>query len=231
MIWSQVNAKDWTILAFLKSNQGGLGLDVAQDNEAKHAMQLALYVILDEELELLQGKHLDKDYFNTLLSGGDPIRDLLQWLDQGDAFKAARDENAWGGFVEVCKSQLAFDPDDDGPLKGAEYLAGHKGPWQAVWDRFCEAPQRYVTVPSLIGKTPLPRDLFSDKTGWPKWNQNEEADLRHQLLQAAESPAHERESCCWRPSSSTDLGEIASGPNWAKPRWHDRHSTWRLWPR
>ena len=57
MIWSQVNAKDWTILAFLKSNQGGLGLDVAQDKEAKHAMQLALYVILDEELERLQGNH------------------------------------------------------------------------------------------------------------------------------------------------------------------------------
>lgn len=223
VIWSQVNAKDWTILAFLKSNQGGLGLDVAQDGEAKHAMQLALYVILDEELELLRGKHLDKDYFNSALSGGDPIRDLLQWLDQGDAFKAARDENAWGGFVEVCKSQLAFDPDDDGPLKGAEYLAGHKGPWQAVWDRFCEAPQRYVTVPSLIGKTPLPMDLFSDKTGWPKWNQNEEANLRHQLLKAAELPAHEarklllaaeqqhgsRRDCVWAQLGEAPLARSA----------------------
>ena len=72
VIWSQVNAKDWTVLAFLKSNQGGLGLDVAQDTECKHAMQLALYRVLDEEIEMLRGKHLDKDYFNTLLSGGDP---------------------------------------------------------------------------------------------------------------------------------------------------------------
>ena len=31
VIWSQINAKDWTILAFLKSDQGGLNLDVAQD--------------------------------------------------------------------------------------------------------------------------------------------------------------------------------------------------------
>ena len=91
VIWSQVNAKDWTVLAFLKSNQGGLALDVAQDTDSKHAMQLALYRVLDEEIEMLRGKHLDKDYFNTLLSGGDPVRDLLQWLDQGDAFKKTRD--------------------------------------------------------------------------------------------------------------------------------------------
>jgi len=29
VIWSQINGKDWTILSFLKSDQGGLGLDVA----------------------------------------------------------------------------------------------------------------------------------------------------------------------------------------------------------
>ncbi len=88
----------------MKSEQGGLGLDVAQDNNSKHAMQLALYRLLDEDLDLLKGKRLDKDYFNTLLTGGDPIRDLRQWLDQGEAFKTGRDENAWTGFVEVCKS-------------------------------------------------------------------------------------------------------------------------------
>ena len=81
VIWSQSNAKDWTILAYLKSDQGGLGLDVAQDNDAKNAMQLALYRLLDENVSLLKGKRLDKDYFNTLLTGGDPIRDLLQWLN------------------------------------------------------------------------------------------------------------------------------------------------------
>ncbi len=190
-IWTQGSAKDWTILAFLKSNQGGLGLDVAQDRETKHAMQLALYAVLEEELDRLQDKHLDKDYFNTLLAGGDPIRDLLLWLDQGEAFKAARDENAWRGFVQVCKSQLGFDPDQDGSLKGAANLAERKGPWQAVWDRFCEAPQRYATLPALIDRTQPPRDLFTDRSGWPKWNREAERDLRRQLLEVAELPAHE----------------------------------------
>jgi hypothetical protein len=58
VIWSQINAKDWTILAFLKSDQGGLGLDVAQDNDAKNAMQLALPRLLDEDVELLKGAGL-----------------------------------------------------------------------------------------------------------------------------------------------------------------------------
>ncbi|MBW3597504.1 MAG: BREX-1 system phosphatase PglZ type B [Planctomycetes bacterium] len=190
VIWSQVNAKDWTVLAFLKSNQGGLALDVSQDADSKHAMQLALYRVLDEELDLLRGKRLDKDYFNTLLSGGDPVRDLLQWLDQGDAFQAARDKNAWQGFVEVCKSQLGFDPVNEGPIHGAGLLAAHQGPWQALWERYREAPRRYPRIPQLLRKTSPPRDLLSDKSGWPQWNEGEEASLRDILLAASQQPHH-----------------------------------------
>jgi hypothetical protein len=191
VIWSQVNAKDWTVLAFLKSNQGGLGLEVAQDTDSKQAMQLALYRVLDEEIDILRGKHLDKDFFNTLLSGGDPIRDLLQWLDQGEGFRAARDENQWRGFVEICKSQLGFDPENDGPIKAASLLAHRKGAWSGVWGRFCEAPKRYAHLPGLLRKTPLPMDLFEDKAAWPQWNENEEKSLRRWLLSTAQLPPHE----------------------------------------
>jgi hypothetical protein len=191
VIWSQVNAKDWTVLAFLKSNQGGLGLDVAQDADSKQAMQLVLYRLLDEEVETLRGKHLNKDFFNTMLSGGDPIRDLLQWLDQGDSFRASRDDNQWRGFVEICKSQLGFDPENDGPLKAATLLANRKGNWDNVWGRFCEAPARYSHVPGLLRKSPLPSGLFDDKSAWPQWNETEEKNLRQMLLRTAQLPPHE----------------------------------------
>ena len=187
VIWSQVNAKDWTVLAYLKSNQGGLGLDVAQDMDAKQAMLLSLFRILDEDVEILCGRHLDRDYFNTLLSGGDPVRDLLQWLDQGDAFKAARDENTWRGFVEVCKSQLGFDPENDGPLKAAALLAYRKGAWEGVWGRFCEAPTRYLNVPSWLRKTSPPQDLYEDRSAWPQVNEKAELSLRQTLAQLATS--------------------------------------------
>lgn len=185
IIWSQLNAKDWTILAFLKSDQGGLGLDVAQDKATRNAMQLALYRLLDEDVDLLKGKRLDRDYFNTLLTGGDPVRGLLQWLDRGDAFRKEQDDAEWTAFVEVCKSQLAFDPENEGILAGAAKLAGHSGPWESVWERFCEAPQRYPGIPDQIRKCQPPAfDLFADaKTvgGWPQWNDEQEKSLQRDL--------------------------------------------------
>lgn len=195
VIWSQINAKDWTILSFLKSDQGGLGLDVAQDNKTKNAMQLALYRLLDEDLSMLKGRHLDKDYFNTLLTGGDPVRDLLQWIDQGDAFKAVREQNEWLGFVEVCKSQLAFNPDNDGVLTGAAKLASHDGPWHPVWERFCEVPNRYPNIPVRIRQCSMPDlTLFSNSQthgSWPQWNETKEKDLRNSLKSLKDLPEHE----------------------------------------
>lgn len=201
VIWSQANAKDWTVMAFLKSDQGGLGLDVAQDQEAKNAMPLALYRLLDEEFELLKGKRLDKDYFNTLLTGGDPVRDLLHWLDQGDDFQAARSENEWQAFVAVCKSQLAFNPQADGVLAGAAKLARRAGAWQAVWVRYSEAPKRYPTLPQRLRQcTPPPFDLLDTAQtagGWPQWNEEQEQSLRRDLLALNRVPAHVARANVW----------------------------------
>jgi len=195
VIWSQVNAKDWTILAFLKSDQGGLGLDVAQDTETKHAMQLALSHVVDEQVSLLNGKRLDRDFFNTLLTGGDPTRDLLQWLDQGDAFRQSRSEPEWQAFVQVCKSQLAFDPQNDGILVGGTQLANREGPWKAAWERFCEAPTRYPNIVDLLRKCQAPAfDLFSDADtvgGWPQWNDEQEASLQKDLFALGLAAPHE----------------------------------------
>ena len=195
-IWSQINTKDWTILAFLKSDQGGLGLDVAQDQETKNAMLLALGTLLDEEIELLKGKRLDKDYFNTLLTGGDPVKDLLQWLDQGESFKRSRGENEWKAFVEVCKSQFAFNPDKEGLLTGVAKLASHEGPWHPVWERFCEAPVRYPNIPEHIRKCKPPGDSILWRTGhccegWPQWNEEQEGSLRRDLNALGAKAPHE----------------------------------------
>ena len=149
-IWSQLNAKDWTALAFLVSDQGGLGLEVAQDNGTKSSLLLALQQLMDVDISYLQGKHLDKDYFNTLLTGGDPVRDFLSWLNESDDYKNRKDGIAWQGFVEVSKSQLNFDPDKEGLITAAQKLAEGEGPWKSVWQRFCDAPQRYAKIPERI---------------------------------------------------------------------------------
>lgn len=195
VIWSQVNAKDWTTLAFMLSNQGGLGLDVAQDAETRSGLLLALPRFLDEDVDLLRGKRLDKDYFNELLSDGDPIRNLLHWLDKGDSFRVSMGEESWQAFVAVCQSKLAFNPASAGPLAGALKLAEGVGPWRAVWDRFREAPRRYPHIPARIRQCQMPLfDLFAtlDQTGgWPQWNAERESALAHDLRALAQHAPHE----------------------------------------
>jgi hypothetical protein len=192
-IWSQINSKDWTVLAFLKSDQGGVGLDVAQDSETKNAMIRALDPLLDMETEALQEKRLDQDFFNSILAG-DYARHLLQWLDQGDAFKLSMGEKKWQAFVEICESKLAFNPEKDGPLTGATRLASHDIQWQPVWDRFCEAPKRYANIPNRIRncKTPTSMDWYNpSKTvydRWPQWNEAQENNLRQNLNSLGNMP-------------------------------------------
>ena len=192
--WSQASTRDWTVLAFLKSDQKGLGLDVAQDNDTKTAMQRVLDRLLDEDPAPLKGKPLTKDYFNGLVSA-DPVRDLLQWLDQGTAFQASRSEKQWQVFVDVCKSEFDFDPPNEGVLAGASKLAGREGNWQKVWDRFCEAPKRYPNIPEQIGRCPVPEvDLAADVTAtdtWPQWNEQQENLLRQNLVALEEMTFHD----------------------------------------
>ena len=198
VLWSQINAKDWTILAFLQSAQGGLALDVALDKETKSAMQISLYRLLDEDADLLKDKRLDKDYFNTLLTGGDLVREFLQWLDLGDVFQTDRDKNEWKGFVEICKSKLKFNPQTDGLLSGAAKLAAHDDDlWKPVWARFCEAPTRYPNIPQQIHKcVPPSKELFwqlrdGRNDGWPQWNDEQEEILRKGLKALADVPPHQ----------------------------------------
>lgn len=194
--WSQQNTKDWTILAFLKSNQGGLGLDVLQDAAAKTAMQRALPRLLEEDEEPLRGKRLDKNYFNTLLTGDDPIRELLRWLDLGEEFQKALTAEEWMAFIEICRSKFEFNPEKEGALTACMKLVQHEGPWLPVWKRFCEAPNLYPNIPSQIRKCTPPRDmLFWDSDtynygGWPQWNDDREEELAKELLSLGEAPAH-----------------------------------------
>jgi len=194
-IWNQTNAKDWTILAFLRSAQGGLGLDIAQDNETKQAMQLALSHLLDEEVAQFKGKRLDAEVFKNLLVG-DPRRQILEWIDNVEKYRSHSNENEWLAFVEICRSEYGIHPEKDGPLVASERLALRDGPWRAVWDRFCEAPNRYPNIPAQIKKCKMPGTPMlwslgniSDYEAWPQWNEFQEKSLRQGLLSLANNIA------------------------------------------
>ncbi len=74
-------------------------------------MLLALKHFFEEDSKALADKYLDKDYFNGLLIGGDPVRDLLQWLNDAEAFQAACETDKWQAFLALCQSRWAFQPE------------------------------------------------------------------------------------------------------------------------
>lgn len=194
VIWSQVNAKDWTVMAYLQTHQGGLGLDVAQDKETKTAMQLALPSLMDTEITRFRGKRLDKDDFYQLISK-DPAGELLKWLNDGDSYRQQKTADEWRAFVELCRYHFAFNPETEGIISGAEKLANHSGAWEALWDRYAEVAARYKGVPKRIRQVSPPSNTLDwlDPSsvlyeGWPQWNDEQENRLRESLKRTSDMP-------------------------------------------
>ena len=187
--WSQKNGKDWTLYAFLKSSEGGSGLDVAQDEKTIQALQRAFRQVLEAPVVSLKGKRLESQDFNLLLTA-DPVRDLLRWLDDPTATKNQWVNDEWEAYVAICKTDFSFSPAADGELTGAEKLANQQGAWAQVWQRYTESPQLYPKLPELLRRTSLPNDLFADKSAWPQHNESQEYELRVALEKLLECAPH-----------------------------------------
>ncbi len=187
--WSQKNGKDWTLNAFLKSSEGGIGLDVAQDEKTLQALRRAFPYVLENPVSTLKGKRLESQDFNLLLSV-DPVRDLLRWLDDPITTKNQWVSEEWDAYVALCKTEFSFSPTAEGELTGAEKLANRQGPWSKVWQRYTESPQLYPKLPDLLRRTALPNDLFSDKSAWPQYNESQESELRTALERLLERAPH-----------------------------------------
>lgn len=177
VFWTQVNSKDWTVNAFLGSKKGGLGLDVAQDKSTQEAMLRALDALMDTPIEQLAGKHLKAADFDHLLVA-DPVRDVLTWMNDPAATRTNWGEGRWAAFVGRCRQDLGLHPEKDGELTAAEWLAAGQGTWSQVWERYAEAHARYPHVLELLRRVGPPRDLLTDRAGYPKANDDAEATLR-----------------------------------------------------
>jgi len=181
--WSQVNHKDWTVLAFLQSADGGLRLDVARDTATLDAMKTALVKLVATDIQDLTGHRLEASDFHALLSP-DPVREILGWMNDPKAAQAKLTAQQWEAFCHSCKDKFGFHPTKDGPLRAAEMMGLRQGNWGQVWDRFREAPKRYPNLPGWLRKAkPQDDDLFlkeSDEV-WPQSNEIHETALRNVL--------------------------------------------------
>ena len=179
--WTQKNGKDWTVEAFLVSEEGGLGLDVARDTTTRRAILGALAELATTSVDRLRGKHLEAEDFDKLFSD-DHTKDLLLWLSDPEAMRSGWNGGRRAAFKSRCKADLEFDPDKDGELVGAELLGKREGPWATIWQRFTESPVLYPGLPELLRKA-KPADLLEESSSsWPQNNEEEEAGLRQALL-------------------------------------------------
>ena len=187
LCWAQKNGRDWTVEAFLASSNGGLGLDLAQDNATRQSMQRALSELADTSVQALTGRRLEAEDFDRLFSD-DPVRDLLIWLNDPQGVQAGWGAGRWQAFVSRCKNDLGLDPERDGEVVAAERLGERDGPWQAVWRRFAEAPALYPNLPALLRRAmPL---IPLHASSWPKNNEQDEDALRKALFElGSKAPA------------------------------------------
>ena len=195
VFWSQVNGKDWTVNAFLTAKKGGLGLDVAQDSATQEALKrvLAAGMLLDRQVEDLQGKQINAAWLDALLASN-PTRDVLAWLNDPTATQAKWAGARWTIFSNRCAKDFGFNPETDGTLTAAEKLAEHQGPWANVWELYGESFTSFKSIAELLAKLqpPPPKDMFDapdQLAGYPRANDDGEAALRYTLSACVSMPA------------------------------------------
>ena len=187
-VWHQRNGRDWTVDAFLTS-EDGVGLDIAKDNRTHDAMLRALALLALEPLSGLRGHRLEADNFDRLAIG-DPVRDLLGWMSDTEGFQTRCDTGRWATFRDVCGREFGFDPDKDGTQVAADALLQGGGKWDEVWRRFCDSPRLYQGLSAVLRQA-RPRDLLglADHSRRPGLNEAQEVKLRDEL-EAALSLSH-----------------------------------------
>lgn len=184
-MWHQRNGRDWTAEAFLTSEQG-LGLDVALDARTREALLRALPLLINEPLAGLRGRRLEAEDFDRLAIG-DPVRDILMWMNDPTGSAQLWAGPRWSTFRDVCRRQFGTDPEQAHPREAGEALLDGGDRWDDVWRRFCEAPKGYAGVARLLREV-SPKDLFVAEGRQPSANETEEARLSKELDSVTKLP-------------------------------------------
>jgi len=220
-VWHQLNGHDWTVRAFLVSADG-LGLDLAADRRTEEAMLRALPLLAGLDVTPLRGRRLDAEDFDRL-AVADPVRDLLLWLNQPEAFEAGAREARWESFRGLCQGTFGLDPEKMAPSQVAGMILKAEPALDVVWARFREAPELYGGVARLL-KEPTglgQRSLGFEAERDPRCNDLQEETLRRDLDSLAAVP--HPEACSRILDLERTHGE-RRGWVWARLGW----SSWAM---
>jgi len=180
-VWTQRNGRDWTVEAFLVS-EDGLGLDVARDKKTHISILGSLEQLAVTPISRLWDKKLEAEDFDKLMITDTP-RDILAWMNQPTEVRENWDANVWNAFVSRCKAEYGFDPENDGEIVAAEKLGRQQeDAWKGIRLRFKEAPVLYPNIARLLRRAKPSGEFLFDKEPWPDENEKEEQALRQELL-------------------------------------------------
>jgi hypothetical protein len=209
--FSHPNNRDWSVRALLTHPAPrGVGLPIVDDSETSEALLNALDLVLDEPVERLQRLVLDADYFHDLVNP-DPVRNVLDWLDDPIGFSKRLDGPRFTAFVQQCKADFGFDPTVDGEIVAARKLAGQQGKWAQVWKRFAEHPETYPGVPGQLRKArPTEQPMLGESPlsePWPQDNEVAEDQLRAALIDFTVLMAS---------AARAEVGKLETGHAWRR---------------
>lgn len=185
--FSHPNGKDWTVRSLLSNKERGLGLNVAGDPATGEALVASLGPLLEQPISRLESRHIDAEFLNGLLNP-DPIRSLLNWLDDPTTMRDGLNDGAWAAFVQQCKHDFGFNPAAAGEIEGARRLGEADGPWAEAWRRFRENPSEYPGIPDRLRQA-QPSELLPKNPGaWPTLSTEAEEQLRDALTALVNRP-------------------------------------------
>ena len=194
---SQESHRDWTPMALLTNAKEGLGLTVSRDAATKQELSRCLPQLLEFELDELQGRTIDETSLRHLLLEEDPIRQVLRYLNAGDAYREQLSPDEWGALAAELKRTYALDVAKMGHLGALTEFGDRTGKWRVVFERYAEAPGRYADIANHLRRVQLATDMFwlgetGNHDGWPQWNAGNEVQLREALQAIPGTPPHER---------------------------------------
>jgi len=177
--WIYSNSgRDWTVNAFMVSMNGGVGLDVAQDDKTQQVLLRVLPEVLScNQADLSKGR-LESSDLNKLISN-DPIRDLLSWMNDSKSCLQHWDDARWQALIGIWESEFQFHPDRDSELGAAELLCRRQGIWSSIWQRYIESADHCPYLPELLMK--VQGDLADSGETYPRINAAEEEQLLEAL--------------------------------------------------
>ena len=186
-IWVHPNGRDWLVTGFLHS----LDVPIGVDNATKEALARALPRLAHEPLVRLRKRApLYAPFLNELLQP-DAVRQTLLWLSDPDVFRQQIKEDEWAAFCAICRQKYGIDPETEGHISAAGQLGKGTPEWDAVWQRYVEAPEAYPGIPEALERaqpSQLSLGLAEPSPVWPQTSRAAEDRLRDALNDLSGKP-------------------------------------------